>query len=296
MAENSKIEWCDHTVNFWHGCTEVSPACEHCYARMQARRFHHRIDGSDLLWGYDSQRLVRVSQASAEAMRYQRRAEKEERRFRVFTNSMSDFFEDRRDLDLPRLESFDLMRRCPDLTFQILTKRPEMAMGLLSRCLIPSYRAERYDLNAWLEAWLAGEYPANVWLGTTVEDQERADQRIPDLLRVPAAVRFLSCEPLLGPVDLTTIKHAASPGYFGDCLQWYHRPNGVGSWPGLNWVICGGETGPNARPMHPDWVRILRDQCKDAGVPFLFKQWGGKAKAGRLLDDELHDEYPGVRA
>ncbi len=267
MAENSAIEWTHHTVNFWWGCAKVSPACAHCYAEGQAARFYPG------LWGADGERRIRIEAARREAFRYERQAAKEGRRLRVFTNSMADFFEDRRDLDLPRLEALDVIRQTPHLDWMILTKRPERIMDLLRACLVPTYRQERYELNGWLEEWFAGNPPANVWLGTTVEDQERADQRIPHLLKAPAAIRFVSMEPLLGPVNLCGLgvhkgwcpTHDFRGGFcHGPCPDDRR----------LDWVICGGESGRQARPMHPDWARSLRDQCAAAGVPFLFKQWG----------------------
>jgi len=281
MAENSKIEWCHHTVNFWWGCAKVSPGCEHCYAEGQAGRFYPGI------WGPEAARHVRIEAACWEAMRYDRQAVKQGRRFRVFTNSMSDFFEDRVALTLARLEALDVMRLTPHLDWLILTKRPGNILSALRDVLVPSYRQERYDLNGWLEEWLAGNPPANIWLGTTVEDQERADQRIPELLQVPAAVRFLSCEPLLGAVDLrhlvlkpTDHPELGKPDVSVDAMNgWYGGADEGRSC--IDWVICGGESGPKARPMHPDWARGLRDQCAEAGVPFLLKQlgeWGPSAE------------------
>jgi protein gp37 len=241
-------------------------------------------------------------------MRYERRAVKEGRRFRVFTNSMSDFFEDHRDLDEARAQALEIILDTPHLDWLILTKRPQSIVYLLRRASKHPRLATR--LSGWIDGIL--KPPPNIWLGTTVEDQQRADERIPALLQVPAAVRFLSCEPLLGPVDLNEIRIK------------------VGTWEilwsvGLDWVICGGESGPKARPMHPDWARGLRDQCAAAGVPFLFKQWGewapnclcgrenacpemkrpepgkpgcmfrcGKKAAGRLLDGQIHDAFPEV--
>lgn len=280
MAENSKIEWCDHTVNFWWGCKEVSRACANCYARTLAKRFHHRADGSDALWGPDSGRWIRIAEAREEAMRYQRRAAQEGRRFRVFTNSMSDFFEDRRDLDEPRLLALQVMRETPDLDWLILTKRPERIVDGLHRACVDAEPPPRHPaFFRWLKAWLDGEAPANVWLGTTVEDQARADQRVPALLRAPAAVRFLSCEPLLGPVDLT------GRGLVKGWCPTHDFPGGFchGACPDdrrLDWIIAGGESGYGARPSHPDWFRSLRDQCSAEGVPFLLKQlgeWGPSA-------------------
>ena len=329
MAQDTKIEWCDHTVNFWWGCEKVSQACANCYAEGQAARFYPGH------WGPDAPRRTRVDAARREALRYERRAVSEGRRFRVFTNSMSDFFEDRRDLDSARLEALDVIRQTPHLDWLILTKRPEKVVGLLGKAWAEVYARYTNDdeeagpLSIWLDEWLQGNAPANVWLGTTVEDQERADQRIPAMLRVPAAVRFLSCEPLLGPVSFRWASWSpTSQKALGG------RENWKGEWHldglrCLDWVICGGESGPHARPMHPDWARGLRDQCAAAGVPFLFKQWGewfpmgaggewpgrlncqvagsfpddphqyvvkaGKHAAGRLLDGVEHNGYPEVR-
>jgi protein gp37 len=277
LAENSKIEWCDHTINFWHGCSKVSPACAHCYAEAMDARFHPALPGVTnntqhplaAHWGPHAPRLLRVEKAAAEALRFDRQAKEQGTRFRVFCSSMADLFEDRPDLDEARLEALDVMIRTPHLDWLILTKRPEKVLELLARA---QKMAQRPDLLVdcndrlaeWLGWWLSGRAPKNVWLGTTVEDQERADQRIPALLQVPAAVRFLSCEPLLGPVD---IRHRMGS------LVWTERDR-YETTHGIDWVICGGESGPHARPMHPVWARSLRDQCAAAGVPFLFKQWG----------------------
>ncbi|MEN6586812.1 MAG: phage Gp37/Gp68 family protein [Sulfuricella sp.] len=321
--ENTKISWCDHTVNFWWGCSKVSPACAHCYAEALDARFATAADTKKPFlqargkhWGIDAPRLLRVDAACLEAFRYQRRAAwrapgsdaKWSTRFRVFTNSMSDFFEDRRDLDSARLQALDVMRQTPNLDWLILTKRPEKILDLIAIAEAKATAMAFVDLTQeslaiWLNDWRMGKPPANIWLGTTVEDQQRADQRIPALLQVPAAIRFLSCEPLLGQVDLFRVPR-----------------------PDIDWVICGGESGPHARPMHPDWVRALRDQCAAAGVPFLVKQWGewapnclcgrpvacketprpepgkpgcmfrcGKARACRLLDGVLQDAFPEVQ-
>lgn len=286
MAENTAISWCDHTINFWWGCEKVSQACANCYAEALDARFHP-ADGAVRCdkwgnfseerphWGHDAPRLERVDAAEEEALRYERRAVKEGRRFRVFTNSMSDFFEDRRDLDAARLEALETIWSTPHLDWLILTKRPEKILSLLGRAQKMAHeealtpRLAENALTEWLGWWLAGKAPANVWLGTTVEDQERSDQRIPALLGVPAAVRFLSCEPLLGTVDLR----------LEDCWLGYTPTKQL-----LHWVICGGESGRKARPMHPDWARGLRDQCAAAGVPFHFKQWGEWGSTAQRMD------------
>lgn len=370
MAENTKIEWTDHTINFWWGCEKVSPACANCYAEREDARWHIRthaqtgdwdgfsqgVHGRGKHWGPGAPRLLRVAAASGEALRYERRAVALGRRFKVFTNSMSDFFEDRRDLDAARLEALDTIRLTPHLDWLILTKRPMTLMKLLHRAKI-DLEIGRFDpsatcledspLHRWLTSWTTGKAPANVWLGTTVEDQKRAELRIPALLRVPAAVRFLSCEPILGPVDLphwinlprpvagdwpighTTIaeaglhKVARNPHGARSVIAANGRELGIKPDEckdlalGVDWVICGGESGPKARPMHPDWARSLRDQCAAEQVPFFFKQWGsgiefsqaestgvfpvgvrvrmlGKKAAGRLLDGVEHNAMPEV--
>ncbi len=331
MAENSRIEWTDHTVNFWWGCTKLSPACLHCYAERQDAHFHPgipwpmRFQNEKAVaahWGPNAPRMLRVQAAAREARRYEARALKEGRRFRVFTNSMSDFFEDRRDLAQARAQALLVIQSTPSLDWLLLTKRPERILQQLRRAL-EAWKLEpaspaSLSVIEWLERWLGGHAPANVWLGATVEDQERADQRIPALLGVPARVRFLSCEPLLGPADLN----------LQVCWLGYTPTREL-----LHWVIAGGESGTDPRPMHPGWARSLRDQCAGAGVPFLFKGWGewapamgdlwwhpleggpqfpvragglgtrafgdgygavriGKAATGRLLDGQVHDGYP----
>jgi protein gp37 len=240
MSANSKIEWTEATWNPVTGCTKVSPGCAHCYAETFAERFRG-VAGHPYERGFDLQlRPERLDQP----LRWARPKV-------IFVNSMSDLFHE--DVPVDFVQSvFDVMRRATWHTFQVLTKR--------SRRL-----AELGPLLPW---------PSNVWMGVSVENQRWAS-RIDDLRQVPAAVRFLSCEPLLGPL-----------GLYLD---------------GINWVIVGGESGPRARPMNPDWARSIRDQCRSADVPFFFKQWGvhdesgqrvGKGKAGRLLDGTTWDATP----
>lgn len=235
MAENSKIEWTDATFNPWIGCTKVSPACDFCYAEVSTPARTLRASGQET-WGANAPRK-RTSDANwREPLKWNRKAAAEGRRMRVFCASLADVF-DNQVPDEWRADLFVLIRATPNLDWLLLTKRPQN----IAKMLPPD--------------WGAG-YP-NVWLGTTVENQTEADRRIPHLLNVPARVRFLSCEPLLGPVDLTA--HFLNPQGFTDTPRW---------------VIAGGESGPGARPTHPDWARSLRDQCAAAGVPFHFKQWG----------------------
>ena len=229
MAEHSKIEWTDATFNPWIGCTRISPACDFCYAESMSARYgwaewgnHPRKRTSESTW-QAPRRWQR--QAATFALGYGRRR-------RVFCASLADVF----DNQVPpywRDDLWALIHECPDLDWQLLTKRPQN---------IPDMLPDYWD-----------EIRGHVWLGATCEDQTRADQNIPHVLNVdPApAVRFVSYEPALGPVD------------FG---AWLDR---------LDWIIAGGESGPNARPAHPEWVRNTRDQCAAADVEFHFKQWGG---------------------
>lgn len=267
LPGGTKIEWTDYTVNFWWGCTEVSPACAHCYARTLSKLYSH----GRASWGRDGLRWIRTEAVLAELKRYNHRAAKAGVIRRVFINSMSDTFEDRADLAEARAALFEMVEKCPRLIFQLLTKRPENVPGMAP--------AE------WRGGW-----PANVWMGTTVEDQARAEERIPALLAIPARVRFLSCEPMVGPVDMRLLEacpRCTPPGDPGCpyCLGRY----GINR--GIHWVICGGESGAKARPMHPDWARGLRDQCDAVGVPYFFKQWGEwaphKARAGGDLGGDM---------
>lgn len=269
MAENSNIEWCDHTFNPWEGCQKVGPGCDNCYAEARDQRF---TGGRH--WGPVAPRRRTSPSNWHQPVRWNLRAQTEGRRARVFCASLADVF----DNAVPpewRDDLFRLIASTPHLDWLLLTKRP----GNIAAMLPPS--------------WGAGWH--NVWLGCTVVTQAEADRDIPKLLSVPAAVRFLSMEPLLGAVDLS---------------RWLAGPYDDNLSPWIDWVIVGGESGPNARPMLPDWARSIRDQCQRAGVPFLFKQWGewapfgtidptlyfpekvGKRAAGRLLDGREWTEFP----
>lgn len=313
MAENTSIEWTDHTFNPWWGCAKVSPGCANCYAEGVAERF-----ATGNLWGKDADRKPASEKVWHDPLRWNRAAQKAGRRALVFCASMADVFEDRRDLDVPRERLWSLIRETPWLRWLLLTKRPE-----------------NFHL-------LPPEVAALVGLGVSVENQDAADRRIPLLLQTPAAMRFVSCEPLLGPVDLedVCVFKAATLGRYIDSVRGHIW--GVSGYEGggpppnddppdmarLDWVICGGESGKGARPMHPDWARGLRDQCEAASVPFMLKQWGewlpescvpedgyipsgiststyggveystenswlvGKKRAGRLLDGREHLEFP----
>jgi protein gp37 len=251
MGETTAIEWTDHTFNPVWGCVKVSPACDNCYAAA----FDHRLGGEH--WGAHAPLKEFGDKHWAEPLKWDRAATKAGVRRRVFCASMADVF-DNRWPDGIRDRLWRLILATPSLDWLLLTKRPQNIAKML-------------PLD-----WRAG-YP-NVWLGTTVENQEEANRRIPHLLSVPAAVRFLSCEPLLGPLDLE-YPEAFFPDGAPMCCSGYEcgcrgQPIEPPMIHGISWVICGGESGHSARPMHPDWAVSLRDQCAAAGVPFLFKQWG----------------------
>lgn len=320
MATNSKIEWTDHTFNPWMGCTKVSDGCKFCYAETlmdtrwgkvewgpqgERKRTSEANWRKPLAWNGDDWFVCAKCGHRASHRYFDRQGvpryvcpecgefDVHITRQRVFCASLADVFEDRDELRPWRRDLFEMIAQTPNLDWLILTKRPENVMAMIAA-----------DASEWSE-----QLPDHVWIGTSVEDQESADKRIPELLRIPAAVRFLSCEPLLGPMDLWQPAR--------------RQPRTVhaghdSSHDGIHWVICGGESGPNARPMHPDWARSIRDQCQAASVSFLFKQWGawypdpkgiyegkpsmifgdtvvhrlGKKEAGRELDGREWNQFP----
>lgn len=242
MAEQSKIEWTDHTFNPWEGCQKVAPECDHCYAENRDQRFTGGIH-----WGPKAPRRRTSAQNWNKPRRWNAQAEAfhatHGRRQRVFCASLADVFDNAVDTSW-REDLWALIGECDQLDWLLLTKRPQN----IAKMLPPN----------WGDGW------PHVWLGTSAGTQKTANQNIPHLLAAPAAIRFVSAEPLLGSIDFITICHGALTGV-----------DGLGrSGPHIDWVICGGESGPNARPMHPDWARDLRDQCAAAGVAFFFKQWG----------------------
>lgn len=248
----------------------MSPACKHCYAESWARRLGEPV------WGAQADRRFFGDRHWAEPVQWNKVAAASGERARVFCASMADVFEDRTDLDIWRDKLWDLIERTPDLDWLLLTKRPDRVLSC----------------TPWGKSW-----PANVWLGTTTETQRWADRRLAALAKIPAAVRFISAEPLLGPVSLEE---------YADIIDW---------------VITGGESGPKARPSSPSWFRSLLNQCMAAEIPFHFKQWGdwapgqginlakargsisvdgttmlrvGKKAAGRFLDGEIYDGLPRI--
>lgn len=280
MSKDSKIEWTHHTFNPWWGCTKVSAGCKHCYAETWAKRL-----GKDF-WGTKAARRELSAAYWKQPFAWDAAAAAERTPARVFCASMGDVFEDRRDLDARRERLWKVIEDTPNLDWLLLTKRPENVS----------------KLAPWTTTW-----PRNIWLGATAENQRWLDKRVPHLLATRAQTLFLSCEPLLGPVDLSAWAEAAKVqrGRFVD------------------WVIGGGESGHKARPMNPEWARLLRDQCAELGIRFHFKQWGnwrpasgddtdrgkrkslfvsdgnritvvnvGKKDAGRLLDGRQWNEFP----
>lgn len=237
MAQESAIEWTDATWNPVTGCTKVSPGCKFCYAQRMANRLHAMGNPR-----YVNNFATTLQEDVVDAPLRWRRPR------RIFVNSMSDLFHERVP-DAFILRVFETMQAAQWHTFQVLTKRSERLASLA-----PSL-----------------PWPSNVWMGVSVENSDFT-YRVMDLSTVPAAVRFLSVEPLLGPVPRLPLKH-------------------------VDWVIVGGESGPKARPCNVEWVRAIRDRCASAGVAFFFKQWGGKRKkvTGRTLDGKTWDEYPVAR-
>lgn len=261
MAENSKIEWTHHTFNPWVGCTKVSPACDHCYAEGWAKR------SGMVQWGPHADRRRTSESNWRQPLKWNAEAERLGVRYRVFCSSLADVFDNAVPVQW-RIALMKLICETPHLDWLLLTKR----IGNASEMLETAFRSVHHKREGWADNTLP-----NVWIGATICNQEEADRDIPKLLAVPAVKRFLSMEPLLGPVDLTDVPmpesghghHEFSPIITGNALK-----RADSSKPKIDWVIVGGESGPGARPMHADWARSLRDQCHAAGVPFLFKQWG----------------------
>lgn len=287
MGTKTGIEWTDATWNPILGCSRVSEGCRNCYAEAVAGRFGRGektvysgltqiVNGRSVWTG----KIVETMQLLA-PLRW--RSPK-----RVFVNSMSDLFHETV-TDEQRDKIFAVMALCPQHTFQVLTKRPErmskyFADGRWHWIKVASEaiaRERRLPID-W-QAHRSPEFLSNVWLGVSVEDQATADARIPLLLQTPAAKRFLSCEPLLGPIKFWWMdEDACAPrgpavrtsGGMTPSTPSEPSEGFDDSYVDLDWVIAGGESGPHARPMHPDWARSLREQCVNAGVPFFFKQWG----------------------
>lgn len=249
MAENTAIEWADHTFNPWTGCTKVSPGCDHCYAEAWAKR------SGTVRWGASEPRRRTTAANWRLPIKWNAQAEREGRRFRVFCSSLADVF-DNAVPEAWRVDMLRLIAETPNLDWLLLTKR----IGNAYTMMVEAFRAGWPGHGGLWDRW--PELFRNVWLGATVVDQAEADRDVPKLLAVPARVRFLSIEPMLGPISFEGLFATDAANDGSNALE------------ALDWIICGGESGPHARPMHPDWARSLRDQCAAADVPFLFKQWG----------------------
>lgn len=314
MADSTEISWCDKTFNPWMGCNKVSPACKHCYAE---RDFDHRY--KKVAWGPSGTRVKTSVSNWNKPLKWNREAEKLRIRYRVFCSSLADVFEDwqgpildhhggilsnatfetasptsgRLTMNDLRRDLFELIDATPSLDWLLLTKRPENIRAMIDM-VCPVHTRMDYKEHQ--------QYRSNVWLGTTVENQEYADKRIPELLKCRhlSPVLFLSCEPLLSEILLSTCERDR-----------------------VDWIISGGESGPEARPSNPMWFRSLRDQCAQQGIPFHHKQNGewalagtrgeycfnpgasihnlitmdrvGVKRAGRLLDGVTHDEFPFIK-
>ena len=348
MAENTKIEWTDHTFNPWEGCQKVGAGCDNCYAETRNARF---AGGEAINWGPGAPRRRTSISNWNKPLKWNKQAELQQaawdgfkkvhpgltddeliakgfikpRRPRVFCASLADVFDNAVDPQW-RADLFGLIMKTPHLDWLLLTKRIGAVTKLLDESIrhiesLPDWTGEDpHPLEAvrnMLADWvLLRKPPKNVWLGATITSQPEADRDISKLQAVPANLRFLSMEPLLGPVSFE--------GMFANPRN---PADGTNALEALDWVIVGGESGPGARPMHPDWARSLRDQCQATGVPFLFKQWGewspgyaehgndleydaivdavqhewpeghcsfkvGKKASGRLLDGRTWDEFP----
>ena len=264
MAKNSKIEWTHHTFNPWVGCTKVSPACDHCYAEGWAKR------SGMVQWGAHAERRRTSENNWRQPIKWNADAKRKGVRYRVFCSSLADVFDNAVPVQW-RTDLFRLIAETPSLDWLLLTKRIGNADSML------------------------GDYKTvpllpNVWIGASITNQEEADRDIPKLMRLPATKRFLSMEPLLGPVDLTDIcpnRGQISEDHFSAIFDPDDDAEEDGTpFSYIDWVIVGGESGPGARPMHPEWVRSLRDQCSAADVPFLFKQHG-EWLATDFCDDDM---------
>lgn len=262
MSEGTKIEWATHTFNPWTGCFPVSPGCLHCYMMALLKRF-----------GKDGRKRTRTSESYwKQAARWNREASNDAARQRVFP-SLCDWLDD--EVPIEWLADFlKLIHDTPNLDWLLLTKRPEKFF-LQTLTVALQYADSHNDESflEWLTLWSKEHQPPhNVWIGASAEDQKRADERIPELLKIPAAVRFLSVEPLLGPVDLSTSEK-------GDVMA------------PVDWVIVGGESGPGARPCNVEWIRDIVRQCKAADVPCFVKQLGSRP----MLRDAPPPTYPPKR-
>lgn len=274
MADGSTIEWTDASWNPIVGCSVHSPGCKHCYAMGQAHRLasnpatpHYAGTTKMTKTGPVFTGKVALAPERVLTAPLHWRAPR-----RIFVNSMGDLFhENVPDEWIDRV--FAVMALCPQHAFQVLTKRAERMREYMqphARRGTNTHHRIYMQLKSMRREFSFTCPLPNLWIGVSCERQQEADERIPHLLDTPAAVRFVSAEPLLGPIDFSALDYA---GNRLDALAGTCEPHTI-HFDGLDWVIVGGESGPRARPMHPDWARSIRDQCAAAGVPFFFKQWG----------------------
>jgi len=268
----TRIEWADETWNPVTGCTPVSEGCKNCYARRMANRMRGRF-------GYPEDDPFRVTvhpERFNQPMRWRKPR-------MIFPCSMGDLFHEDVSNDLLCI-IFAIMAQAKQHTFLILTKRPDKMKSFVINCgggvLLSAIKNGLQYSFSWPLS--------NVWIGVTAENQATADERIPTLLQIPAAVRFVSVEPMLGSVDLWPFFSVVDK--FGEPSGPRCDPDGS---PAIKWVICGGETGPGARPMDPDWARSLRDQCREAGVPFFMKKMSGGTEPP---SDLMVRQWPGAKS
>ena len=275
MGENSSIQWTHHTFNPWRGCEKISPGCANCYAEAMSGR-NPAVLGK---WGRAGTRAFASDSYWRKPLAWDRAAKLAGERRRVFCASLADVFEDRDELRGHRWRLFKMIEDTPNLDWLLLTKRPE----LVRREIVAYERfldgftnlSDRVERLGWVNAWLDGMPPANVWLGTSVEDRNWAERRIPELAKLTASVRFLSMEPLLEAVDLSPWLGLKPPLEYsgrGRCLGTSLLPDPVA----VDWVIVGGESGAKARPFEARWARSLAIQCDEASVPCFVKQMGAR--------------------
>jgi protein gp37 len=263
MASNSKIEWTTHTFNPWIGCTEVSPGCAHCYARDMMERRYHRVQ-----WGAGQPRSRTTADYWKQPARWQRQAQVSGQRDRVFCASLADWLDNEVPIDW-LADLLTLISATPQLDWLLLTKRLEHWSDRLHDVVRLAH-----DSAIIASTWLDGKAPANVWLGTTVEGQKQANDRIPLLLEIPTTLRFLSCEPLLENLSLEPWLSANTPNSGLSNGNTFDKAHGLNK---IDWIICGGESGKEARTFDLQWARSLRSQCQAASVSFFFKQTGAHA-------------------
>jgi protein gp37 len=292
MADNTKISWAHHTLNLWHGCTKQSPACEHCYAETwDSRKLYEDVTH----WGPTTSRWFRdIEKCRADALKWNLDAEKAGERRRVFCMSMGDIFEVQGDEDIARQQRDaraslgKTIRETPWLDWLLLTKLP----GNWVECL--------YQMDILADTQPGSDHsvnmPRNLWVGVTAENQEWADKRIPELLKIPCAGHFVSCEPLLGPLDLTHITDTSLDGAVvttntlqGKCTLDRGHPRRQ-----IDWVIAGCESGHGRRTTKINRYRKLRDQCIAAGIPFHLKQadFGEGVEHTPKLDGQVWAQFP----